>query len=180
MKRLRFFQVPSSRTEVPPAAHWQLHGEQGSEGAHFGVRTRLEEDGSDLTELIWLVHNAGYLAGKSEVQERLKALVGGELEEQKVSPEGLGQSVKSPTPDNPRRRKQRDLSKAVTLRPADVFALYGIPSSTTSQYCNDPDPVRRMPSLKIAGRRGRKGLRLIDHAELKIWLSKWRVSKLEG
>ena len=85
-----------------------------------------------------------------------------------------------PTPDNPRQRKLRDLSKAITLRPADVYALYGIPTSTTSVLCNDPNPERRMPSLKIPGRRGRKGMRLIDHAELKIWLSKWRNLKSEG
>jgi hypothetical protein len=76
-----------------------------------------------------------------------------------------------------KRRKTRDLAQAITLRPAEVFLLYGIPTSTTSQYCNDADPERRMPSLKIPGRKGRKGLRLIDHAELKVWLNKWRCRR---
>ena len=87
--------------------------------------------------------------------------------------------MNTPTPAKSKGRKQRDLSKAITLRPADVFTLYGIPTSTTSVLCNDPNPERRMPSLKIPGRRGRKGMRLIDHAELKIWLSKWRNLKSE-
>jgi len=79
-----------------------------------------------------------------------------------------------------KQRKHRDLAQAITLRPAEVYLLYGIPTSTTCLYCNDPDPNRRMPSLKIPGRRGRKGLRLINHEELKAWLGKWRSPKSEG
>jgi hypothetical protein len=88
--------------------------------------------------------------------------------------------MNSITPKASRHRKERDLSKAITLRPADVFALYGIPTSTTCQYCNDPDPERRMPSLKIPGRRGRKGLRLINHEELRAWLRKWKSAEPES
>lgn len=76
----------------------------------------------------------------------------------------------------PRRRKTRDLTKAVTLRPADVFALYGIPSSTLCELCKHPDPDRRIPSSLIPGRCGRKGLRLINHDELRAWLARWRTT----
>lgn len=83
-----------------------------------------------------------------------------------------------------RRKKQRDLSKAEMLRPADVYALYGIPSSTLCQMCNHPDPAKRMPSMLIPGRRGRKGLRLIDHTKLRAWLGDFDTQRnpagLEG
>lgn len=70
-------------------------------------------------------------------------------------------------------KPKRDLSNAITLRPAEVYALYGIPTSTLCELCQNPDPSRRIPSRKIPGRQGRKGLRLIDHAGLKTWMAKW-------
>lgn len=79
------------------------------------------------------------------------------------------------TTERIRKRKSRDLSKAITLRPADVFQLYGIPTSTLCQFCNNPDSTRRLPSRLIPGRKGRRGLRLIQHAELKVWLDRWKV-----
>lgn len=51
-----------------------------------------------------------------------------------------------------KRIRTRDLAAAITLRPRDVFTLYGIPPSTLSMLCNDPDPNRRLPSTKIPGR----------------------------
>lgn len=77
-----------------------------------------------------------------------------------------------------RKKKQRDLSKAEMLRPADVYALYGIPSSTLCQMCNHPDPAKRMPSMLIPGRRGRKGLRLIDHTKLRAWLGGFDTQRI--
>ncbi len=70
-------------------------------------------------------------------------------------------------------RQSRDLVSAATLRPAEVFALYGIPTSTICVLCKHPDPVRRLPSKKIPGRCGRKGLRLIPHDSLRAYLAKW-------
>ena len=76
-----------------------------------------------------------------------------------------------------KKKKQRDLSKAEMLRPADVYALYGIPSSTLCQMCKHPDPEKRMPSMLIPGRFGRKGLRLIDHAKLRAWLGNFDTQR---
>ena len=64
-------------------------------------------------------------------------------------------------PPKPRKKKPRDLTRALTLRPAEVFALYGIPSSTLCGLCKHADPEKRIPSRLIPGRKGRKGLRLI-------------------
>jgi hypothetical protein len=72
------------------------------------------------------------------------------------------------------RKKKRDLSKAITLRPAEIYELYGIHSTTVSQYARHPDPAVRLPSLKIGGKSGRKGMRLIDHAAFRAWLEQWR------
>jgi hypothetical protein len=70
-----------------------------------------------------------------------------------------------------KKRKTRNLLAAVTLRPAEVFELYGIPSSSLCEYCNDPDPRKRLPSIKIEGRKGRKGSRYINHDILKAWMA---------
>lgn len=80
------------------------------------------------------------------------------------------------TSEGSRRRKSRDLSQAITLRPRDVFMLYGISSSTVCELCQHPDPDRRIPSTLIPGRQGHKGMRLINHAEFRAWLGKWRQS----
>jgi hypothetical protein len=73
-----------------------------------------------------------------------------------------------------RKKTQRDLTKAVTLRPREVFILYGMPVTTVSDLCNLSDPVERIDSYKIAGRCGRKGGRYIDHAKFKLWLERHR------
>lgn len=80
------------------------------------------------------------------------------------------------SPSSPTRRKRRNLELAVTLRPADVFELYGIPTSTLSCMCRDENPQKRLPSILIPGRRGRRGIRLINHQELRGWLERWRVT----
>ena len=71
--------------------------------------------------------------------------------------------------------KPRDLTKAVTLRPRDVHELFGISTSTLHGLCTHPDPKRRLPSIKVPGRQGRKGIRLIYWTELVAWLERWRV-----
>lgn len=76
-----------------------------------------------------------------------------------------------------RRRRTRDLSKAVCLRPAEVFALYGIPPSTLHDLCNQTDPARRLTSTLIQGKKGRKGLRLVNHDTLRAYLAKWSTAK---
>ncbi len=72
-----------------------------------------------------------------------------------------------------KKRRVRDLKNAVTLRPRDVYELYGIPTCTLSVLCRHPDPAKRLPSMLIPGRCGRKGLRLINHAKLTVFLEKW-------
>jgi hypothetical protein len=67
-------------------------------------------------------------------------------------------------------RKKRDLRLAITLRPSEVFEAYGIPTSTLCEMCNHPDPTRRLPSFLVPGRSGHKGIRLIDHDQLRAWL----------
>lgn len=76
-----------------------------------------------------------------------------------------------------KRRRQRDLTKAITLRPFDVFTLYGIPTATLCQMCRHPNPERRLPAILIPGRQGRRGIRLVNHEELKRWLAKWQTSE---
>lgn len=76
-------------------------------------------------------------------------------------------------PPPQRRRTARDLSRAVTLRPRDVFELYGISASTIGALARHPDPARRPPSRMIKGRGGRKGMRLFNRAEFEAWLARW-------
>lgn len=69
-----------------------------------------------------------------------------------------------------RKRGRRDLCTALTLRPRDVYELYGIPESTLCGYLQHPDPAIRLPSILIPGRCGRRGIRLIFHEALRGWL----------
>jgi len=69
--------------------------------------------------------------------------------------------------------RQRDLINAVTLRPSEIFEVYGMPESTVCELCKHPDPLRRIPSYKIPGRQGRKGSRYIIHAAFKQWLAQY-------
>lgn len=75
------------------------------------------------------------------------------------------------------RKKTRDLENAAVLRPAEIFERYGIHATTVSQYCRHPDPRLRLPSYKIEGRSGRKGIRLIPHSDFLSWLERWRVHR---
>ena len=83
------------------------------------------------------------------------------------------QSSGSSLPRNTRKKrlKTRDLSKALKLRPNDIWELYGIPSSTLCLWCKHPRPgVSPPPSLKIEGRQGRRGIRLFDKLKFEAWL----------
>lgn len=76
-----------------------------------------------------------------------------------------------------RKKRGRDLINAVTLRPSEVYRLYGMPVSTVFDLCTHPDPLKRIESYKVPGRRGRKGSRYIDHAAFKLWLARWRTEE---
>lgn len=79
-------------------------------------------------------------------------------------------------PPPQRRRKERDLARAVDLRPRDIFELYGIPASTLCNLATGGDPARRPPSKFIKGRGGRKGIRLFRRDEFEAWLARWSAS----
>lgn len=72
-----------------------------------------------------------------------------------------------------KRRRERNLARALWLRPIDVFDEYGIPPSTLCILCKHSDPTRRIPSLLIPGRSGRRGLRLVKRTELDAYLAKF-------
>jgi hypothetical protein len=78
-------------------------------------------------------------------------------------------------PRRQKTRKARDLALAEYLRPHDVWLLFGIPSSTLSELCNHVDPERRLPSIRILGRTGRKGIRLIARKAIEAWFQRWRT-----
>lgn len=62
------------------------------------------------------------------------------------------------------------LLQAPTLRPAEVYLLFGIPPSTQRDLVartTDPMPAPR----RLLGRKGHKGVRLFDRAEIDAW---WR------
>ena len=73
---------------------------------------------------------------------------------------------------SPRRGRNcgRDLRKALRLRPKDIFELYGIPDSTLCLLCKNPDKSKRPPSVKIPGRKGRRGIRLFEKTKFEAWL----------
>lgn len=90
---------------------------------------------------------------------------------------GSGLSSKQePGPQARRRRRPGDLSRAIYLRPVEIYELYGISPSKLHELCTDPDPKNRLPSKLIVGTGGRKGMRLIEHAALRRWLDKFDQS----
>lgn len=70
-------------------------------------------------------------------------------------------------------RSLDELKAAPTLRASEVFRLYGIPANTVQQYAL----AGQFESILIQGRKGRKGVRLIDHTAFKAWLDEHRVGK---
>lgn len=69
-------------------------------------------------------------------------------------------------------RHGRDLSKAITLRPAEVFALYGINQVALCRLAKHADASKRLPSILIGSKAGRRGIRLINHDELRAFLAR--------
>jgi hypothetical protein len=85
-------------------------------------------------------------------------------------------NVESNPPRGRYRKRFRDLGKAETLRPREIYERFGIPESTLSGYFFHPDPRIRLESILIPGRKGRKGIRLVFRADLEAWLGRWRAS----
>lgn len=65
-------------------------------------------------------------------------------------------------------------TKARTLRPRQIRELYGIPQSTLHFYCTGLPEAERLPSVKLPGRRGTKGCRLVRVDELEAWISRFQ------
>lgn len=74
--------------------------------------------------------------------------------------------------EKPRRKRVRDLTKAVMLRPAEVFELYGIHPSVLCRLAKHTDESKRIPSVLIGGKSGRKGVRLVKQADLIAFLER--------
>ena len=60
------------------------------------------------------------------------------------------------------------------LRPRQIRELYGIPQSTLHFYCTGLPENQRLASVKLPGRRGTKGCRLVHVDELEGWLERHR------
>lgn len=65
--------------------------------------------------------------------------------------------------------------KAKALRPKQIRDIYGIPQSTLHFLCTGLPEAERLPSIKLPGRRGTKGCRLVMTADLEAWLAKHRA-----
>lgn len=82
----------------------------------------------------------------------------------------------TPTPKRPRRprtTRRRDMGRVLWLRVAEVHEVYGIGQHMLHHYATC-DGERRLPSVMIAGTRGRRGVRLFRRDELEQWLERWR------
>lgn len=66
-------------------------------------------------------------------------------------------------------------AKPKALRPRQIRDLYGIPQSTLHFYCTQLPEAERLPSIKLPGRRGTKGVRLVKIADLEAWLARFEV-----
>lgn len=71
-----------------------------------------------------------------------------------------------------RKRKARDLTNAVMLRPRDVFELYGISQPTLWRITHTGEASDRLPATFIGSRKGRMGLTLIKRSDLDAYLAK--------
>lgn len=72
-----------------------------------------------------------------------------------------------------RRRSERELARALWLRPRDIWEIYGIPTGTLAVLTTHPEASRRPPSRRINPSGGRKGIRLYHRAEFEAWLNRW-------
>lgn len=71
-----------------------------------------------------------------------------------------------------RRRKLRDLERAVWLRPRDIDEIYSISPSTLHELATLEDPARRLPSVMLKARGKRRGLRLVKRSDLDAYLAR--------
>lgn len=67
-----------------------------------------------------------------------------------------------------RKKRQRDYSRAEWLRPSDVFAIYGISTTTTWRWC----VAGHVRSVRFGGTKGRKGTRLIEKASVDAYIER--------
>lgn len=70
-----------------------------------------------------------------------------------------------------RRRKARDLERAVWLRPRDIEEIYGIGASTLHELATHADASRRLPSSLLKARGAKRGLRLVKRADLDAYIA---------
>jgi hypothetical protein len=77
-----------------------------------------------------------------------------------------------------RRRKVRDLERAVWLRPRDIREIYGISGPTLSRLCLTKDEGKRLPSVKISTRKGEasNGLRLVKRTDMEAYLERHKTA----
>jgi hypothetical protein len=86
-------------------------------------------------------------------------------------------SEASPTlrdvPPVQRRRKLRDLERAVWLRPRDVTEIYGISAETAASWATDPDPAERLPSFyKKTTKGAKKGIRIYRRSDFDAYMAR--------
>lgn len=71
-----------------------------------------------------------------------------------------------------RRRKLRDLERAVWLRPRDIEEIYGLSASTLHELATHSDAERRLPSVMLKARGQKRGLRLVKRTDLDAYLAR--------
>lgn len=76
----------------------------------------------------------------------------------------------STVPPVQRKRTTRQIDGAVWLRPRDIEQAYGIDASMLCRICKSEDPAKRLPSVLIVGRSGKRGVRLVKRADLDAYL----------
>jgi len=89
---------------------------------------------------------------------------------------GIRDPKSTPAPAVPpvqRRRTVRELSRALWLRPRDIYELYGLSPSMLCDLANHAEASRRPPSRLIHGRGQKKGVRIFNRAEFEAWLARW-------
>jgi len=93
-------------------------------------------------------------------------------------------TVSATPPRKPRRptrvRTSAELDRAATLRPAEIFARYGIPASSLQRFCTAGPEENRLPSIRIGCWRGRRGVRLVERTDLEAWLAWQKAGSSEN
>lgn len=80
-------------------------------------------------------------------------------------------------PPVPRRsRTPEELRHAETLRPRDLFVLYGLGPSAVHELCTKGDEFGVLPSVLIGAKSGRKGIRLVRRTDIETFLAARQVN----